>query len=1313
MEMAREYDAMGHPDFLSGGGEMGARIRAFEWSQTPLGPVDSWPQSLRSATSILLSSRAQIVLFWGPDLIALYNDAYAPVFGSKHPWAMGKPARECWAEIWKDTLAPLFSGVLESGAAFYAQDYPFFIERHGYPEETYFDVSYDPVRAEDGAIGGIFCIVTETTVRVLERRRLQTLRALSSQSLLEFNSDKEVCQLAAKTIGENNRDVPFALIYLIDDDRKTARLEAAAGIEEGTPISPLAVELDAGSSGGVWPLEKVTSSNHFELVDTTHIPSLPFGAWNEAPRSVLILPVAAPGQNLPTALVAAAVSPRRPLDDAYQNFYHTITGYISTSLASARAYEAERKRADSLAELDRAKTTFFSNVSHEFRTPLTLILGPMEELLATPADSLGPKERGLVDMMHRNGLRLLKLVNSLLDFSSIEAGRMQAVYEPTDLGRLTSDLTSVFSSAVEQAGLKLIVDCPPLEEPVYVDREMWEKIVLNLVSNALKFTFEGAITVSLNAAGPNVELVVRDTGTGIAESELPHLFERFHRIRGAQARTHEGTGIGLALVQELVKLHSGSVRVESAVGEGTTFSVSIPASSTHLPADRIGQGRAPESNVSGAGANQRAMRWAAPELQVDNYAVEVEAMAGAEHPARPFPARILLADDSADMREYLGRILRPYWTVEAVPDGKAALESARAKVPDLVLSDVMMPRLDGFELVRELRNDPLTRRVPIVLLSARAGEESKVEGLTGGADDYLAKPFSSRELVARVGAHLEMARVRGEAEIAIRESEEQLRRAAEFGEAVMKNMGEGLYTVDSQGLVTSMNPAAEKLFGWSFDEIRGLKMHDVTHYKHRDGSAFPGEDCAALQVLREGGMLIDNEDAFIRKDGTFFDVIYSSSPLRESGKIAGLVVVFRDITERKRTEEDREKLFAREQAARQEAEEASRLKDEFLATVSHELRSPLNAIMGWANILRTGKLDPESAANAVQTIERNARSQAQLIEDLLDVSRIISGKLRLNVEPVYIMGIIEAAIESVRPAAEAKNVRLQTVLEPDAGPVSGDGGRLQQVVWNLLANAVKFTPRGGLVQVRLARINSHIEIVVSDTGQGIVPEFLPYVFDRFRQADGTSTRPHGGLGLGLSIVRHITELHGGRVTADSPGQGRGATFAVELPIMAIHKINETERVHPCVDRETRPGFERLPSLAGIKVVVVDDEAETLLLLSTVLTQCGASVKTAAAAEEGFRAVQAWRPNLIVSDIGMPLEDGYSFIKRVKEWTRQAGTWIPAVALTAYARAEDRMKILASGYQMHVAKPVDVAELLAVIVSLIERPTTPWTPDQIS
>ena len=423
----------------------------------------------------------------------------------------------------------------------------------------------------------------------------------------------------------------------------------------------------------------------------------------------------------------------------------------------------------------------------------------------------------------------------------------------------------------------------------------------------------------------------------------------------------------------------------------------------------------------------------------------------------------------------------------------------------------------------------------------------------------------------------------------------------------------------------------------------------------------------------------------------------------DKGSVNGWVAVVTDITDRKRLEQDREHFLARERDARARAEEASRLKDEFLATVSHELRTPLNAILGWSRLLRAGSLQEKQVDMAVQTIERNAKTQAELIEDLLDVSRIITGKLRLDVRPVMVAAVIESAVTSVSPSAEAKGVRLQTVLDPNAGPVSGDPSRLQQVVWNLLSNGIKFTPRGGRVQVRLERINSHIEIVVSDTGQGIKTEFLPYVFDRFRQAEGGTTRSHTGLGLGLAIVRHLVELHGGTVTADSPGDGEGATFTVRLPLMVIHERRDQERrIHSKAETKGGVLVGPAPNLAGVRVLIIDDDADTRSLLRMVLEQCGAEVRDAGSARLGLNAAKDWKPSVVVSDIGMPEEDGYKFIQDFREWERQEGTWTPAVALTAYARAEDRLRALASGYQIHVAKPIEPVEFAFVVAGQLGR-----------
>jgi PAS domain S-box-containing protein len=396
-------------------------------------------------------------------------------------------------------------------------------------------------------------------------------------------------------------------------------------------------------------------------------------------------------------------------------------------------------------------------------------------------------------------------------------------------------------------------------------------------------------------------------------------------------------------------------------------------------------------------------------------------------------------------------------------------------------------------------------------------------------------------------------------------------------------------------------------------------------------------------------------------------------------------------------------LYDEQRRLRAEAERANRLKDEFLATVSHELRTPLTAILGWATMLRSDSSDEKALQRAIETIERNAKNQKQIIEDLLDVSRIITGKLRLEIRPVELASLIEAAVESLRPAADAKGVLFQKQLDTGLNPVSGDPARLQQIVWNLLSNAIKFTPRGGRVQIRLERIASHVEIAVSDTGQGISAEFLPFVFDRFRQADSTTTRKHGGLGLGLAIVRHLVELHGGIAQAESAGEGQGSTFTVVLPLMSVDQKTETEeRVHP-VAGDRLLEFDCHEKLNGLKILAVDDEADTCELLKAALEQCGAEVATACSAQEALEQLEGFLPDVLISDIGMPHEDGYELIRRVRQIPAESGGAVPAVALTAYARAEDRLRVLREGYQMHLPKPVELAELVAVVASLVQRP----------
>jgi signal transduction histidine kinase len=489
-----------------------------------------------------------------------------------------------------------------------------------------------------------------------------------------------------------------------------------------------------------------------------------------------------------TGVLVAGINPRRAIDERYRGFFALVAGHMATAVANARAYEEERRRAEALAEIDRAKTAFFSNASHEFRTPLTLMIGPIEDWLVRHAASERViASKAEVELVHRNSLRLLRLVNTLLDFSRLEAGRVQATYEAIDIATYTKDLASTFRSAMEKAGLRFVVDCMPVQRPVYVDRDMWEKIVLNLISNAFKYTFEGEVAVALRLDEEKdaVELMVRDTGVGIPEHELPRLFDRFHRIEGQRGRTQEGTGIGLALVQELTRLHGGTVRVKSGLGRGACFIVTIPTGKAHLPPDRIGGRRTAASTAIRAEAFvEEALRWLPGAHNTGDTVAERELIGPGYDSVGERRALVLLADDNADMRAYVSRLLETRYAVLAVADGQAALEAIRRQRPDLVLSDVMMPRLDGFGLLRALREDARLRDIPVVLLSARAGEEAKVEGLGAGADDYLTKPFNARELLARVATNLETARIRRRAADELRRLNESLeqRVAAELNE---------------------------------------------------------------------------------------------------------------------------------------------------------------------------------------------------------------------------------------------------------------------------------------------------------------------------------------------------------------------------------------------------------------------------------------------------------------------------------------------------------------------------------------------------
>jgi PAS domain S-box-containing protein len=729
---------------FAGGGVLGSAMATTDWTRTPLGPPQDWPAGLRSVVRVLLTSRFPMWMAWGDELTMFYNDAYYhDTLRAKHPWALGRAASEVWAEIWDD-IGPRIASVLETGAATWDEDLLLFLERSGYSEETYHTFSYSPLD-DEGRVAGMLCVVTENTDRVLSERRMATLRELAA-ALGPARTEDDVLAALGVELARNRLDLPYTLTYLFDDDG-AARLAATSGIAPDSG-APARIAVDDPPDG--WPLAALRAGRA-EVVDHALLGfgPLPVGAWERVPVQAVALPLS--GSQLdepPRGFLVVGLNPFRSFDERYRGFVELLAGQITSGLAAAGAYEAERERAEALATLDRAKTDFFSNVSHEFRTPLTLIMGPVEELRGTAPF------HDEIEMVYRNALRLNRLVNTLLDFAQLQAGRARARFVPVDLAAFTAELASTFRSAMERAGLEFRVDCPPLGEPVFLDRESWETVVLNLLSNAVKFTFEGGVTVRLRREAGSAVLIVEDTGVGIPADELARLFERFHRVEGARSRSAEGSGIGLAMVRELVGLQGGEVTAASTLGRGTRFTVTLPLGAAHLDPEQIAEDEpvdAVPSEVAAAFVSE-ALRW----LPVDEPVPDAAPLVTT--------GRVLVADDNADMRDYLARLLSTRWTVSAVDDGEQALAAALAAPPDLVVSDVMMPGRDGMALLAALRADPRTARVPVVLLSARAGEEAAVEGLGAGADDYLVKPFTAAELLARVDAHLKLGRVRREAE---------------------------------------------------------------------------------------------------------------------------------------------------------------------------------------------------------------------------------------------------------------------------------------------------------------------------------------------------------------------------------------------------------------------------------------------------------------------------------------------------------------------------------------------------------------------
>jgi signal transduction histidine kinase len=1226
-------------------------MRQTDWTATPVGAIENWPLHVRAIIRMMLTSRYAMWMGWGPDLNFFYNDAYAHMsLGAKHPWALGRPAQEVWSEIWPD-IAPRIDHVFSTGEATWDEGLLLFLERSGFREETYHTFSYSPLHDEDGRVHGLFCVVTEETTRIIGERRLALLRELAAQ-LSSSQTTDDVWLALTRSLATDSRDLPFTMTYLLDADVQQLRLVAATDIPASLAQATLTLD------DHEWPIRQVLDGTQSSVVvDLPTTKPWPAGHWTQAPTRAIVMPIAQQAHARPAGVFIAGLNPYRPTDAEYESFIGLYVGQLAAGLANAQAYAAERRRAEALAQIDRAKTTFFSNVSHELRTPLTLMLAPVADALASANGALAGDS---LDLVHRNGLRLRKLVNTLLDFSRIEAGRIEANFTLEDLGAFTTELASSFESLTSRAGLRLRVDCAT-DEPAYIDRDMWEKIVFNLLSNAFKFTLHGDIVVSMGREGREIVLRVSDTGIGIPPLELPRIFDRFHRVEGAAGRTQEGTGIGLALVSELVKLHGGTIEAQSEVGRGTRFTVRVPLGTGHLPADRIAARPTLARTTLGADTFiAEASRWL-PGADRDVPADDLNPLAdGADSTAA---ARILLADDNSDMRTYLQQLLAQRWRVDIARDGREALRAAREHTPDLVITDVMMPNLDGFGLLRELRQDPETRSIPVMMLSARAGEESRVEGFEAGANDYVVKPFTARELVARVQAQLLRARIRAV------ESDQRRRVAQVFAHApvaiaILRGPTHVFDLANPSYLeLVDNREVVGKTVIEALPELEGQEILQVLDQVYRTGERFVGRSWP-LMLVRNGQL-----------QECFFDFVYLPI-FDEHDRVEGIAAVCFEVTELA--------------TARRAAEAANRAKDEFLAMLGHELRNPLAPIVTALQLLRLrGSAEGESER---AVIERQVRHLVGLVDDLLDVSRITRGKIRLKRESVELHDVFTKAIELASPLLEQHQHGLIVDVPKHGLTVLADPARLAQVISNLLTNAAKYTPPGGRIEVQAAVDEADVMLRVKDSGIGIEPAMLPRVFDLFTQERQAIDRAEGGLGLGLAIVRSLMALHGGSVSAHSEGRGRGSEFVIRVPRVVVQPAVPSAGPDAARAANDTPHRRR--------VLVVDDNEDAATMMVELLRMAGHVAVYAHDGPTALRMAAEFAPDVALLDIGLPVMDGFELARQLRLTPALAGTRL--IAVTGYGQEHDRRQSLEAGFDAHLVKPVDVDDLTRLVAESAAR-----------
>ncbi|GAB1545211.1 hypothetical protein NUACC21_78870 [Scytonema sp. NUACC21] len=1139
-------------DIFAGDSKMAALMRTFNWSQTPLGSVADWSQSLRVAVSILLAAKLPMQILWGSDYTQLYNDLFLPLLGTKHPKSLGQKGCECWQEIW-DSISSCLERVRTSGQANWLEDQLLVINRKGFVEECYFTFCYTPVRDESGAVGGVLNAVRETTFQVINKRRHRIQSELVAR-IATAQTTEEVCVLALEVLANNPADIPFALLYLLDTPKEQAYLVETIHLEPGTPASPQLVNLGEDDSLSPWSLSKVARMGLPELVEglNNSFPFLPCEPWGVQSHSAFVLPIAFPGQEHPSGFLVAGLSPYLAFDSDYRRFLETLGTHIAMALASLCAFKQEHNSSKNVSTLNQAN----------------------RELLAR------------IDAHSK----LIKLRQETVHRKQPLPVKTETVY--AEIGSILESITDAFVAVDSQwrytyANTEAVNLLQKTQEELLF-KEMWE-VFPDTVGTQFEREYRRSLTEQVTV---NFEEFYSPYGIWLEVRACP--FEK-----------------GLAIYFRDITQRK---RAEDALRQSEErLRVALKTS----PISVFHQDR------------NLCYTWI-------------------YNPSFGYKVDDVLGKRDADL----------------IPRSHAeALTQIKSRVLETGVGVRQEIKLSAFnqDWYYDLTVEPLRNA------------NNEITGVTGAAIDISESK---------------------QTEIALRKSEQRFRIVQELSldafTVLISVRNDAKKIIDFEWVY--VNPKAAEILGHPAESLVGKRLLQVMPGNHENSELFD----RYVRVVETG----EPHDIEISYDSDGILGWFRNMAVKLDD---GIAISFSDISQRKKDEQERMQLLERERAARAEAESANHIKDEFLAVLSHELRSPLNPILGWAKMLRTRKYDEKATNRALETIERNAKLQAQLIEDLLDVSRILRGKLVLNVCPVNLVTIIEAAIETVHLAAEAKGIQIQTVLDSSIGLVSGDTNRLQQVFWNLLSNAVKFTPNGGRVEVRLERVGHHAQIHVIDNGKGINLEFLPHVFEYFRQENSSTTRKFGGLGLGLAIVRYLTEMHGGSVRAHSQGEDLGATFTVSLPI--IHNNCQSQALssidpHSAPYEETFDPTPHLP-LKGLRILIVDDEADIRELVAFILEESGSFVTVTKSAAEALAAIGKSVPDLLVCDIGMPNMDGYMLLRQIRASSPEQGSQIPAIALTAYAGEYNQQQALTAGFQMHISKPVDPDELLRAIASLVD------------